>query len=106
MPFPMLAWTVALASAAVAPGVDAAPATHVVKIARMAYGPLPKTIRAGDTIEWRNEDVVPHTATAESAGFDATVEPGKSATTIVKTRGRFEVHCSYHPAMTAVLVVE
>ena len=101
MPFPMLAWSVALAVSA-----PAAAANHVVTIAKMAFGPLPKAVRAGDTIEWRNEDVVPHTATSEKAGLDAQVAPGASATTVLTTRGRFEIRCNYHPAMTATLVVE
>jgi plastocyanin len=105
MPFPMLAWTVALTGAAVTPA-QAAGATHVVTIARMAFGPMPEKVHAGDTIEWHNADVVPHTATAEPAGLDARLEPGASARTVVKTRGRFEVRCSYHPAMNGVLVVE
>jgi len=99
--FPMLAWTVALASSA-----PAHAATHVVTIAQMAFGAVPKAVRAGDTIEWRNADVVPHTATATDAGFDAQIEPGKSAKTVVKNRGRFEVRCSFHPTMRATLVVE
>ena len=101
MPFPMLAWSVALAASA-----PAAAATHVVTISQMAFGPLPKAVHAGDTIEWRNADVVPHTATAADAGLDARIDPGRSASTVLKKRGTFEVHCSFHPTMSAKLVVE
>ena len=42
---------------------NAAPVVHRIIIGTMAFGPSPSSIRAGDTIEWVNKDIVDHTAT-------------------------------------------
>ena len=52
-------------------------ATHVILIERMAFHRVqPSTLAVGDTIEWRNQDVVPHTATLASGAIDARMAPG------------------------------
>lgn len=82
-------------------------ATHVVVIDRMAFQPLPAAqIDVGDTIEWRNDDVVPHTATSEAAGIDVQIDPGKTASTAVTQTGTFAFFCRYHPTMTIELEVK
>lgn len=80
-------------------------ATHVVEIERMAFGPMPAGVVAGDVIEWRNLDLVPHTATAESVGLNVVLVAGQAGSSILSTPGEVEVVCSYHPGMRAVLVV-
>ena len=40
------------------------PRTHTVKIEGMAFVPATLEVSVGDTVEWINEDLVPHTATA------------------------------------------
>ena len=80
-------------------------ATHVVTIERMAFGPIPAELQPGDVIEWRNVDVVPHTATAKDGQFDVPLAPGEHVTTILSEAGRIEVYCIYHPGMRTVLVV-
>lgn len=97
----------ALAAALLAGGAGSAGAeTHVVRIERMAFEPALQQVQAGDVIEWRNEDVVPHTATSAAAGFDVEVAPGSSARSTVPQAGSFEVLCRYHPAMRMQLVVK
>ena|SRR5688572_28193002 len=96
---------IALALAGMCPACSAMAATHVVVIERMSFGTMPDGVVAGDTIEWRNADVVPHTATAKDAGFDVTLAPGASASVVVSHAGRYSVLCTYHPGMTAELRV-
>ena len=96
-------WPGVLACLLFAAAADAE--THVVTIHRMSYELPAKEIRVGDIIEWVNEDAVPHTATSDSAGFDATVAAGEAARTTLTRAGRFEVICRYHVGMRAVLVV-
>lgn len=79
--------------------------THVVTIDRMAYELPNKEVRTGDIIEWVNQDRVPHTATSDAGGFDATLGPGEKVRTTAPRSGRFEVICRYHLGMRAVLVV-
>jgi plastocyanin len=80
--------------------------THVIRIHRMAFEPALAQVRAGDVVEWRNEDVVPHTATSVAAGFDVEVAPGRRAQTPVAQTGDFEVICRYHPSMHLRLVAK
>jgi plastocyanin len=96
----------AFALAAAIPAGTALAATHVVVIERMSFGAMPADIVAGDTIEWRNADPVPHTATAKAAGFDVALAPGSSGSVVVAGPGRYDVVCTYHPGMTATLQVE
>ena len=82
-----------------------------VVIKDMAYQPSTITVKAGQTVEWKNEDIVPHTATAEAAkgapGFDSgTIAPGASWRFVPKTKGSFDYLCTFHPNMKAKLVVE
>ena len=93
----------ACAVATALPASAAVAATHVVVIERMSFGAMPEGVVAGDTIEWRNADPVPHTATAKDAGFDLPLAPGSRASVVVEHAGRYEVVCTYHPGMTATL---
>ena len=97
-----LRFAVALLLAPAVPA-GAAAATHVVVIERMSFGAMPGNVVAGDTIEWRNDDPVPHTATAKAAGFDVSLEPGARERVVVTVPGRYDVVCTYHPGMTATL---
>jgi len=55
----------------------------VVVIKEMGYQPSTLRVKVGETVEWKNEGIVPHTATAEAAkgapGFDSgSIAPGAS----------------------------
>src|SRR5688500_2143058 len=54
--------------------------THVVVMENMNFSPKVLRVRVGDRIEFKNGDLVPHTATAKPAGpFDSgLVKPGES----------------------------
>jgi len=92
--------------ASVAPlssGVAAAARLHVVAIDRMAFGPVPADIHAGDTILWVNHDMFQHSATANDRSFDVDLAPGKSSRTVVKKAGAVPFFCKYHPGMKGVI---
>lgn len=73
----------------------------------MVFMPDVITVSAGDRIVWIDKDLVPHTATSTTAGFDSkVVEAGKSWRLTVDRKGEFEYICSFHPAMTAKLRVQ
>jgi plastocyanin len=44
--------------------------THIVLIKGFAFVPDHLTVSAGDTVVWKNEDIVPHTATDKEV-FDS-----------------------------------
>jgi len=83
------------------------PATHTVKMDLTSFLPADITVNAGDTIEWINKDLFPHTATSEAGGFDSgMVLPDKSWTYKAAKKGEFPYICTYHPTMTATLKVK
>ena len=84
----------------------AAAETHTVRIANMQFVPAVVTVRAGDRIVWRNEDIVPHTATAAGVFDTGVIAPGRSASAAVRKVGRHGYVCTLHPGMKGEVVVQ
>lgn len=83
------------------------PETHTVSIEGMRFQPEVLTVAPGDTIVWVNKDLVPHTATSKSGGFDSKdIQADKSWRYTVKRTGDFEYICTFHPTMKAMLRVK
>ena len=62
-------------------------------------------IKRGDVVEWKNDDLVPHTAT--SASFDSgTLNPGESWRHTFNEAGVFPYACAFHSHMKGVVVVK
>jgi plastocyanin/uncharacterized membrane protein len=80
--------------------------THTVIIRHMGFNPPTLTVRPGDTVEWKNEDIFAHTATADDKSFDSgLVQPGESwKMTFAKPRN-LSYHCTPHPNMRAQVVI-
>jgi plastocyanin len=77
-----------------------------VKVENVAFA-LPKvTAHVGDTIEWVNNDIVAHTATAKDGQFDVMLPVGKSGSTVLKKAGKITYSCKFHPNMTGEIDVE
>ena len=79
---------------------------RTVSIEGMQFAPATVAVRAGDRITWNNHDVVPHTATAAGRFDSGAIPAGQSWTQPAPPPGRYEVVCTYHPGMKAVLVVQ
>ncbi|MBB3656559.1 plastocyanin [Rhizobium sp. BK650] len=79
-------------------GTAASAATIEVTIEQLTFKPAVVTARPGDTILWRNKDVMDHTATSKG-NFDVVIPSGKSGSTVVKNSGSFDYDCRYHPNM-------
>lgn len=92
-------------SVAYAAPAQPAPKTHTIEINKMAYGPAPAGLKAGDVILWVNKDMFRHTATARDKSFNVDLSPGKSGRTIVRKAGMINYYCIYHPGMKGQLVV-
>jgi plastocyanin len=80
--------------------------THRVLMKGIDYDPTEVRMHVGDSIEWFNQDIVAHTATAKDRSFDVNVSPGRSGGKVMKSAGTFTYICRYHPAMTGRIVVE
>ena len=70
------------------------------------FEPASLTIRAGDTVVWRNEGSTIHTATATAGSFDSgNLSPGDEFSYTFDTTGTFAFACTPHPWMTGAVVV-
>ena len=97
----ILTWALAAGAA------QAEPRTHTVVIENMQFMPATLAVRVGDRIVWRNDDLVPHTATTLTGRFDSgTIAHGKSWTHVAGQRGTLPYVCTFHPMMKAALVVQ
>lgn len=80
--------------------------THTVVIHNFAFQPPELTVNVGDTIVWKNTDIVSHTVTAADGSFDSDeIKPGKSWKLVAKKAGTFSYSCSPHPNMHGTLTV-
>jgi plastocyanin len=96
----------ALAGAAIVAGPTcAAPKVYTVTLQQMAFGPVPSGLRVGDTVEWVNNDIFLHSATAKDKSFDVELKPKTRVRMVLKRAGTFAFFCRYHPGMTSRLVV-
>ena len=84
-----------------------APQTHAVAIEGMNYSPNVIAVRVGDTVEFTNADLVPHTVTARgSRAFDSGVMNQKATWKIVTNQiGTLRYRCMLHPDMAGTIVV-
>jgi plastocyanin len=98
--------TFAVAFALLAAAGAASAATHVVTIEGMKFQPATLTVKRGDTVTWKNNDLVPHTATA-AGKFDSTnIAAGKSWSWKAAAPGQYDYVCIYHPGMKGSLTVK
>ena len=88
-------------------GSDAAPAarTHVIMLDKMQFGPVPRGLRLGDTIEWVNADMFRHNATARDGSFAVDLPPRSKRRMVVRKAGTVRFYCTFHPAMQGSLAV-
>ena len=63
-------------------------------------------IAKGATVEWKNEDLIPHTATSPVFGDSGPLNPGDSWKHIFNQAGEFPYVCTFHPAMTGTVIVK
>lgn len=93
-------------AAALAQPVSAKGQMHQIAMKDIAYAPVAVTVHVGDTVEWDNADIVAHTATSKTGGFDVIVPPGGKGSTVVARPGTFAYTCRYHPNMKGQLIVK
>jgi plastocyanin len=84
----------------------AAPAgeLHRIVMQDVAFSPAKITVRVGDTVEWVNEDMFAHTATANSRAWDVNLAPGKSGKITLGSPGTVGYICRNHPNLTGEIV--
>jgi plastocyanin len=76
-----------------------------VKINDLAFSPAEITVKAGDTVEWVNNDFIDHTATATSGEWDVMIVAGQSARQEMTKTGTIRYFCRVHPDMTGTITI-
>lgn len=96
--------TIAAASPTVSPAPTGGPA---ITIADMRF-PESLTVPPGAEVTVTNNDPAEHSVTSDTAGqFDVEIQPDATATFAAPSQpGSYPYHCSYHPSMNGVLVVQ
>jgi len=85
---------------------SAAAATHTVTIEGFEFKPQALEVKVGDTVEWVNRDMLPHTATATANGFESkTINPGGRWRWTARAAGQYAYVCALHPNMKGVVQV-
>jgi plastocyanin len=82
-----------------------APAVVHVAMKNIKFSPATIEIKKGDTVEWKNDDITPHTAT--SATFDSgSIASDASWRHTFTEAGNFPYTCTFHPDMKAAVKVK
>ncbi|HZS54115.1 MAG TPA: cupredoxin family copper-binding protein [Bryobacteraceae bacterium] len=79
-----------------------------ITIDHFAYQPATVTVDLGNIVEWRNVDIVPHTATStDGKTFNSgAIANGASWRFTANRKGTFDYFCTLHPNMKARLIVQ
>ena len=95
------------------PAISKTAAARVVtvEIRELKFQPASVTVHEGETVEWKNDDIVPHTATADGEGekpiFDSgDIQTGAAWRHVAQQRGTYTYSCTLHPNMHGKLIVE
>jgi len=84
----------------------ATPTTHQVQITSTGFSPSTISIKAGDAINWTNQDLSAHTATADDHSWTTPIlTSGKSFSRTFTSAGTVGYHCHIHHEMTATAQV-
>lgn len=83
------------------------PQTHTVVIHNFAFRPADLAVNVGDTVLWKNMDIVSHMVTAADGSFDSDeIKPGNSWKLVANKAGTFAYSCSPHPNMHGKLTAK
>ena len=90
----------------VQPAGSVVPAATVT-IRLLKYSPDRIEIRTGETIEWANRDLTPHTITSQGAGDldSGSINAGAAWRHTFAQPGTFPYYCTFHPEMKGAVVV-
>lgn len=76
-----------------------------VNMAQLTFAPATLTVKPGSVVTFVNDDIAPHTVTANDGSVDSgTLKPGATFTLTVNQK--FEYFCAIHPDMAATVEVE
>ena len=90
------------------PGGSTAQAAAKITIEFLKYAPDTIEIRKGETVEWENNDLAPHTVTSQSGGVlnSGAIDPDSSWRHTFPGAGTFPYYCTFHPEMKGSVIVK
>ncbi len=79
-----------------------------MEIRGFEFEPARLRVQTGDTIVWINRDLVPHTASSETARWDSgrIGRDGSWEWVVEGPPGEIPYDCTFHPTMRGMVVVE
>ena len=84
-------------------GADA----NTIVIKNFDFSPMTLTIKAGESVTWKNEDGEPHTVTSDTGLFrSGGLDEDDSFTFKFDRPGTYNYVCSIHPKMVGKIVVK
>jgi len=107
----LLAALALVAASGFLPHASAGRPAVTVLIRHFKFEPATVTVHAGDTVEWKNGDFVPHTATADGEAqkpaFDSgTIDTGAAWRYVARKKGTYNYSRTFHPNMKGKLIVQ
>jgi plastocyanin len=107
----LLAALALIAARGFLPHASAGRQAVTVLIRDFKFEPATVTVHAGEAVEWKNGDSVPHTATADGEGqkpaFDSgTINTGAAWRYLASKKGTYNYICTRHPNMKGKLIVQ
>jgi len=83
-------------------------AAATVTIQMLKYSPGPIQIKAGETVEWTNDDLTPHTVTSQDGGElnSGSIDAGASWHHTFSKPGTFNYFCTFHSEMKGTVIVK
>jgi plastocyanin len=78
-----------------------------ITISDYTFLPTKLTVAVGATVTWTNTDNYSHTVVSDSGLFSSgSISTGNSFSYTFKSAGTFAYHCSVHPYMTGMVIVQ
>jgi len=90
------------------PASNIGPATAKVTIQRLTFSPETVEVRKGETVEWENKDLTPHTVTSQKGNelSSGSIEAGASWSHTFPQTGTFPYLCTFHDEMKGTIIVK
>ena len=83
-----------------------AAAVCAVEIAHFAFHPAVIIVEPGTAVVWENDDIAPHTTTADDGEWDSgRLDQGQTYRHTFDQPGTFDYHCGFHPNMRGAVIV-
>ncbi len=86
-------------------GSDGVPVRHEVQMRAVSFAPRQLTIRLGDTVLFKNADIVRHNAVRRDVFDTGNLRSGESFAWIPADTGQFRYQCTIHTRMRGEVTV-